>query len=71
MLNDASDWERCCWERGRPVFVLRELGASEVVLKRLLSVHLCGGQAGLWAVLAELGPTGMVCVLPTALINDN
>jgi len=53
MLNDASDWERCCWVRGRPVFVRRELGASKVV-KRLLSVHHCGGQAGLWAVLAEL-----------------
>lgn len=50
--------------------MLRELGASEVV-KRLLSEHLCGGQAGLWAVLAELGPTGIVCVLPPALVNDN
>lgn len=52
MLNDASDGERCRCLCGRAVFVLRGLGAAEVV-KRVFAVHLSGGQAGLWATLAS------------------
>lgn len=54
--------------------MLRELGAAEVV-KRVFSVHLSGGQAGLWAVLASyaqsaLDRTGMACIPPMAPIKD-
>lgn len=54
--------------------MLRELGPTEVV-KRVFSVHLSVGQAGLWAVLASyaqsaLDQIGMACISPTALKKD-
>ncbi len=55
---------------GGLLFVLRELGASEVVNVSSQCISVCG-QAGLWAVLAELDPTGIVCFPQTSLVNDN